>query len=124
MREIEATETQTAANNTMSPAYGSDSPADDRDEGPTDDETGPEADSGLNPVNGLPSQFFIRFNGSSTACNILLTATMNDLVAKIGQITHVPRSHVKLSICTTSSANIWTNSWSGSIPIVDFGFVT
>ena len=118
------TDTQAAANNTISPDYGTDSPADDRDEGPTYDETGPETAPNLNPLNGLPPQFWIKINGASTACNILLTATMNDLVAKIEQITHVPRSQVKLSICTTSAANIWTNSWSVSIPIVDFGFVT
>jgi hypothetical protein len=115
---------QTAADNTTSHVYDSDSPTDDRDGGPTDDETGHEADSKLNPASGLTPQFFIRFNGSSTACNIRLTAAMNDLVAMVEQITHIPRSHVKLSVGTTSSANIWTDSWSGSIPIVDFGFVT
>ena len=51
------TDTQAAANNTISPDYGSNSPADDRDEGPTYDETGPETDPNLNPVNGLPPQF-------------------------------------------------------------------
>jgi hypothetical protein len=48
---------------------------------------------------------------------------MNDLVAMVENLTHIPRSHVKLSVGTTSAAHIWTDSWSGSIPIVDFGFV-
>jgi hypothetical protein len=36
---------------------------------------------------------------------------------------HVPRSHVRMSVGTSSSANIWTDSWSGFMPVVDFGFV-
>ena len=74
---IEKVEMETAEDNATSPVYESDSPADDRDGGPTDDDTGHEADTNVKPVSGLVPQFYIRFDGSSTACNIRLTAEMN-----------------------------------------------
>jgi hypothetical protein len=71
---IEKAEMETADDNATSPVSESDSPADDRDGGPTDDETRHEADPNVEPLSGLVPQFYIRFDGSSTACNIKLTA--------------------------------------------------
>ena len=84
----------------------SDSPTDDRDEGPTDEEPGNEAATNVGPINGLVPQFYIRFNGCSKACNIQLTAEMDELVEMVEQITCIPRSHVKMSVGTTSPVNM------------------
>jgi hypothetical protein len=52
---------------------------------------------------------------------------MDDLAEMVEQITHIPHKNVKMSVATTSSANMWTDfetdSVSGSMSIVDFGFV-
>jgi hypothetical protein len=120
---IEKAETEAADDNETSLVSESDSPTDDRDEGPTDEEPGNEDEANVGPIHGLVPQFYIRFKGSSKACNIQLTANMDDLVELVEQITHIPRSNVKMSVGTTSSANMWTDSVSGSMSIVDFGFV-
>jgi hypothetical protein len=48
---------------------------------------------------------------------------MDDLADMVEQVTHIPRKNVKMSVSTTTSANMWTDSVSGSMSILDFGFV-